>query len=152
MAGGKAAIDGVHIRNLKLLPNEKGRLMEVQRADDPIFPGYGQSYITSTFPGVVKAWYRHHRQIDQIAVVRGLLKLVLFDARELSPTRGAVLEIIMGELSPKLVQIPPGIWHGFQAIGSEETFILHLNSLAYDFVDTDEDRLPVSDPSIPYTW
>lgn len=126
--------------------------MEVQRSDDPLFPGYGQSYITSTFPGIVKAWYRHHRQIDQIAVVKGLLKLVLYDGREDSPSHGVVNEIIIGELAPKLVQIPPGIWHGFQSIGTEETFLLHLNSAAFDFEDTDEDRLPADDRSIPYSW
>jgi len=81
-----ASIEGVHIQPLKLLPNNRGRLMEVQRADDPNFPGFGQAYITSTYPGVVKAWYRHHRQIDQIAVVSGLLQLVLYDPRESSKT------------------------------------------------------------------
>jgi len=147
-----ASIEGVHIQPLKLLPNNRGRLMEVQRADDPNFPGFGQAYITSTYPGVDKAWYRHHRQIDQIAVISGLLQLVLYDPRESSKTAGLINEIYLGELAPKLVLIPPGIWHGFRAIGTREAFALHLNSLPFSAEHPDEDRLPADDPSIPFQW
>lgn len=149
---GEKTIEGVKIQSLKLLPNERGRLMEVQRVDDETYPGFGQAYITSTHSGVVKAWYRHHRQVDQIASVTGLIKLVLYDDRNDSPTNGMLNEIIMGELSPKLVLIPPGVWHGFKTISSEESFLLHLNSIPFDFETRDEDRLPYDDTSIPYKW
>ncbi|MGB5770164.1 MAG: dTDP-4-dehydrorhamnose 3,5-epimerase family protein [Crocosphaera sp.] len=145
-------IKDVQVLPLKLLPNAKGRLMEVQRADDPWFPGFAQAYITSTFPGVIKAWYQHKVQLDQITVVKGLLKLVLYDGRDDSPTSGQVNTIFLGELAPKLVQIPPGIWHGFQAIGQEETFALHLNSVAFNMDNPDEERLPNDSPLIPYQW
>ncbi|MDJ0582175.1 dTDP-4-dehydrorhamnose 3,5-epimerase family protein [Crocosphaera sp.] len=145
-------IKGVKVLPLKLLPNERGRLMEVQRADDPDFPGFAQAYITSTFPGVIKAWYKHQVQMDQITIVKGLLKLVLFDEREDSPTQGKVDIIILGELAPKLVQIPPEIWHGFQAIGQEETFALHLNSVAFNHETPDEERIPYNSDKIPYQW
>ena len=145
-------IDGVVITPLKLLPNEKGRLMEVQSRDDPGFPGFGQAYVTQSFPQVVKAWYRHRVQIDQIAVITGLLKLVLFDDREKSSTKGQLNEVLMGELMPRLVLIPPGIWHGFKAIGDTSAFLLHLNSEPFDFDNPDEERLPADHPSIPYAW
>jgi dTDP-4-dehydrorhamnose 3,5-epimerase len=148
----KGGIAGVEIVPLKLLPNDKGRLMEIQRADSPEFLGFGQAYITSTYPGVIKAWYRHTRQIDQIAVIIGLLKLVLYDTRENSPTYGKLDTIFLGELAPKLVQFPPGIWHGFQAIGDRETFAVHLNSIAFQFDAPDEERLPIDTDLIPYRW
>jgi len=147
-----ADIIGVKITQLKLLPNEKGRLMEVQRIDDASFPGFGQAYITSTYSGVIKAWYRHHYQTDQIASVSGLFKLVLYDSRDESLTKDAVSEITLGELSPKLVQIPPGVWHGFKNIGTKEAFLLHINSIPFNFESPDEDRLPFDDVSIPYKW
>src|SRR6185436_8042142 len=100
MTVSNCTIAGVTIAPLKLVPNEKGRLMEVQRADDPHFPGFGQVYVTQTFSGVVKAWYRHTKQIDQLAVITGLIKLVLFDDRAKSATRGSVVEILLGELAP----------------------------------------------------
>jgi len=147
-----ALIDGVRVIPLKKLVNERGHLMEVQRIDDSHFPGYGQSYVTATHPGVIKAWYRHHRQIDQIAVVKGALLLVLFDAREDSPTRGVVQQVALDDRDPVLVQVPVEIWHGFQARGNEDAYLLHLNTLPFQFEDADEDRLSPSDPSIPWNW
>jgi dTDP-4-dehydrorhamnose 3,5-epimerase len=145
-------MQGVSILPLKRAVNGRGHLMEVQREDDDIFPGFGQAYITSTLPGVIKAWYRHHKQIDQIALVKGELMLVLYDSQEDSPTRGQVLEIPISEHEPKLVQIPPGVWHGFKASGQETAYLLHLNSVAFNFDNVDEVRLPPDDPSIPYAW
>lgn len=146
------AISDVVVRDLKLLPNERGRLMEIQRSDESDFLGFGQAYVTSTYPGVVKAWYRHSTQIDQLTVVTGLLKLVLFDDRDGSATRGVVQEVVLGDLAPRLVRIPPGVWHGFQAIGGLETFVLHLNTIPYDFSHPDEERIPPDSDRIPYRW
>lgn len=145
-------IAGVRVTRLKLLPSESGRLMEVQRRDDPGFPGFGQAYVTQSFAGVVKAWYRHERQTDQLAAITGLVKLVLFDDRPDSPTRGKVDRIIIGDLAPRLVLIPPGVWHGFQTIGDSSAFLLHLNSEQYDFEAPDEVRRRPDDSSMPDVW
>lgn len=145
-------IDGVIVQSLKLLPNDRGHLMEIQRDDDPAFPGFGQAYVTSTYQGVIKAWYRHHRQIDQITVAKGLLKLVLYDDRKDSATQGEVQVIYLGESAPKLVQIPRLVWHGFQAVGESSALAVHLNSIPYNFNDPDEDRIAHDDASIPFSW
>jgi dTDP-4-dehydrorhamnose 3,5-epimerase len=155
MAGSKRGdtdIEGVRVVPLKLVSNRRGHLMEVQRCDDPIYPGFGQVYITSTPPDVIKAWYRHKTQTDQIALVKGRLKLVLFDNRKSSSTCSHCREIIMEETAPTLVQIPPGVWHGFQAIGADPAYLLHLNSVAFDFDSPDEERIAPDDTSIPYSW
>jgi len=145
-------IHGVVVVPLKLLPNARGRLMEIARRDDPEVIDFAQVYLTSTYPGVVKAWYRHHHQVDQIASLSGLVRLVLYDGREDSPTFRVVQEIYLGELAPRLVRIPPGVWHGFQAVGTAEAFLLHLNSRAFDPAHPDEDRLDPHDPQIPFVW
>ena len=145
-------IDGVVLTPLKLLPNERGRLMEVQRRDDSAFPGFGQVYVTQSFAGVIKAWYRHRVQIDQIAAITGLIKLVLYDDRSDSPTRGELMEVMLGDLVPRLVLIPPGIWHGFRAVGETSAFLLHLNSEPHNPDAVDEERLDPGDPYIPYQW
>lgn len=145
-------IDGVVVVPLKLLPNARGRLMEITRQDDPYAIKFEQVYLTSTYPGVVKAWYRHHRQVDQLASISGLTRLALFDGRPDSPTYRLVQEIYLGELSPRLVRIPPGVWHGFQAVGTQEAFLLHLNSHGFDPTHPDEDRLAANDPQIPFVW
>jgi dTDP-4-dehydrorhamnose 3,5-epimerase len=146
------AIDGVRIVHLKKVVNDRGHLMEVQRGDDDHFVGFGQAYVTCTLPGIVKAWYRHHLQIDQIALVRGEAVVVLFDDRQHSPSAGRTIECILSDDAPALVQIPPGVWHGFQARGPEPLYLLHLNSIAQNVGDPDEDRLPPDSPAIPYAW
>ncbi|MGH7857693.1 MAG: dTDP-4-dehydrorhamnose 3,5-epimerase family protein [Candidatus Binatia bacterium] len=145
-------IEGVIVRSLRLVPNARGRLMEVQRRDDPYFPGFGQVYVTETFPGVIKAWYRHDHQVDQIAAISGLVKLALFDDRPGSASAGKTSEIVLGELAPKLVLIPCGVWHGFQALGGRSAFLLHLNSEPFSADRPDEERRPLDHPGMPDVW
>lgn len=147
-----APINGVIVQDLKMVVNERGRLMEIQRRDDKFFPGFGQVYVTQSFSGVVKAWYRHTKQVDQIAAITGLVKLVLYDDRAESPTCNCVNEVMFGELAPRLVLIPPLVWHGFKAVGGSSAFLLHLNDQPYNFDAPDEERRPADDPRIPYTW
>jgi dTDP-4-dehydrorhamnose 3,5-epimerase len=139
-------------KSLKLVNNERGSLLEVLRCDDENFPGFGQAYITTTFAGVIKAWYRHKDQIDQITVIKGKMLLVLYDTRPKSPSYGEIREITISEEAPGLVQIPPGVWHGFKALGRSPLHLLHLNSAAYRHGDVDEERLDPFDKGIPYAW
>jgi dTDP-4-dehydrorhamnose 3,5-epimerase len=145
-------VEDVIVIPLKKAVNLRGHLLEVQRVDDSHYPGFGQAYVTVTRPGVVKAWYRHSVQLDQITLLTGALHLVLYDAREGSGSCHKLQHIYLGESSPVLVQIPPGIWHGFQAISSDSAMLLHLNTSPFDFNAPDEERLAEDDPSIPYCW
>jgi dTDP-4-dehydrorhamnose 3,5-epimerase len=145
-------LEEVSLISLKKIVNERGHLLEVQRSDDDHYLGFGQAYITSTIPGVVKAWYRHSTQHDQITLLKGALHLVLYDTRENSKTCHLLQHIYLEEDNPLLVQIPPGIWHGFKAIATEPTLLLHLNTVPFVFANPDEDRLAADDLSIPYHW
>ena len=124
-------LSGVKTQKLKKIINDRGGLLEIQRNDQAIFPGFGQTYVTTTYSGIIKAWYYHHKQIDQLIVLKGSMKLVLYDARSHSPTYQQINEIIIHDHAPELVQFPPGIWHGFQSIGASELLLLHLNSAAF---------------------
>ena len=93
-------IDGVRLRPLTRIPDERGWLMEILRADDPLFTRFGQVYVSATYPGVVKAWHYHKVQLDHFACVAGMIKLVLVDTRSGSPTEGAVNEFFIGDLNP----------------------------------------------------
>lgn len=150
--GWEGTIAEVTVIPLKKVCNERGHLLEVQRRDDAHFLGFGQAYVTATLPGVVKAWYRHAAQFDQITLLKGALHLVLYDTRENSHTFHVLQHIHLREDNPQLVQIPPGIWHGFQAVSTEPTVLLHLNTIPFDFANPDEERLPTDAASIPYRW
>lgn len=145
-------LEEVVINPLRKMVNERGHLIEVQRSDDNHYLGFGQAYITSTTPGTVKAWYRHSTQHDQITLIKGALHLVLYDTRANSKTCSLLQHIYLVEDKPLLVQIPPGIWHGFKAMAAEPTLLLHLNNIPFNFTNPDEDRLAADDSSIPYRW
>jgi dTDP-4-dehydrorhamnose 3,5-epimerase len=146
------AIDGVQTKPLRVVPDERGRLMEILRRDDDLFKQFGQAYMTTVYPGVVKAWHYHRKQFDSFAVVRGMIKLALYDGREGSPTRGEVQEFFLGEHNPLLVQIPPMVYHGFKGIGAEEAIIINLPTEPYDREAPDEFRLEAHSDQIPYDW
>jgi len=145
-------IVGVNTKQLKMNSDERGRLMEILRRDDEIYAKFGQVYITTAYPGVVKAWHFHKVQTDNFACLRGMIKLVLCDNRHDSPTRGKVNEFFIGDDNRLLVQIPPGVYHGFKGIGTTEALVLNVPTEPYNHQQPDEYRLPPRDKSIPYDW
>jgi dTDP-4-dehydrorhamnose 3,5-epimerase len=145
-------IEGVRIKKLRVIPDERGRLMEILRNDDELFLQFGQIYMTTTYPGVVKAWHLHREQTDNVACIQGMIKLVLFDGREHSPTHNHVDQFYLGLHNPLLVQIPKGIYHGWKCVSSEEAIIVNVPTERYDYENPDELRLDPHDNDIPYDW
>jgi dTDP-4-dehydrorhamnose 3,5-epimerase len=145
-------IDGVKIKQLRVIPDERGRLMEILRCDDEQFTKFGQVYMTTAYPGVVKGWHYHKKQIDNMAVVRGMMKLVLYDSRESSPTYTIINEFFFGEHRPLLIQIPPLVFHGFKAISAYEAIVINLPTEPYNYDDPDEYRMHPHENDIPYDW
>jgi len=145
-------IEGVKIKKLKVIPDERGRLMEILREDDDIFLKFGQVYMTSTLPGVVKAWHFHKQQTDNVACVQGMIKLALYDSREDSPTFNEVIQFYIGIHNPLLVQIPAGVYHGWMCVSQEESIIVNIPTAVYDYEDPDEHRIDPYENHIPYDW
>jgi dTDP-4-dehydrorhamnose 3,5-epimerase len=145
-------IQDVKVKNLRVIPDERGHLMEILRRDDPLFETFGQVYLTTTYPGVIKAWHFHKKQNDNIAVVKGMLKLVLYDDREGSPTRGELNEFFLGEHNPLLVHVPRNVYHGWKCTGSEEAYVVNCVTEPFNYKEPDEHRLPFDSDKIPYHW
>ncbi|RKZ31556.1 dTDP-4-dehydrorhamnose 3,5-epimerase [bacterium] len=145
-------IDGLKIKDLKVIPDARGRLMEILRSDDEIFEKFGQVYITTTLPDIVKAWHYHKIQTDNFACVQGTIQVALFDARENSPTFGEINEFFIGVHNPKMFSVPPGVYHGWKCVGIEEAIIVNIPTEPYNYEKPDEYRLCWDDPSIPYDW
>jgi len=145
-------IDGVRVRNLKVIPDERGYLMEMLRSDWPEFEKFGQVYVTASYPGIIKAWHYHKLQWDHFACVSGMAKAVLYDNRENSPTKGMVNEFHLGYLNPVLLKIPPLVYHGFTAEGKDTALIVNCPTELYNYEQPDEYRLAYNNPSIPYSW
>ena len=145
-------IEGVAIKPLRVNADERGSLMEILRSDDEIFARFGQVYTSMSYPGVIRAWHYHRLQDDLFAVVTGMIKAVLYDPREQSPTKGEINELFLGERNNILLKIPRGIIHGFKVIGVEPAILLNFPSEVYRPDQPDEYRLPWNTPEIPYDW
>jgi len=150
--GDKRMIDGVTVRNLRLISDERGRLMEMLRADDKEFSKFGQVYVTTAYPGVVKAWHCHKLQDDNMTALSGMVKLVLYDDRDDSPTRGVVNEFFIGDHNHILLHIPMFVWHGFKCISDREAMIVNVVTECYNYDNPDEYRKPPHGSDIPYDW
>jgi len=145
-------IEGVVVKKLRLIPDERGRLMEILRNDDELFVKFGQVYMTTAYPGVVKGWHYHKKQVDNMAVVKGMMKVVLYDGREDSPTFKELNEFFIGEHNPLLIKIPPLVMHGFKCVSAEEAIAVNCPTEVYNYDNPDEFRVDPHDNDIPYDW
>jgi dTDP-4-dehydrorhamnose 3,5-epimerase len=145
-------IDGVWVKDLSVIPDERGRLMEILRADDDGFEKFGQVYISTTYPGVVKAWHLHKVQDDNFCCVKGMVKLVLYDARDDSPTKGTLTEYFLGDHNTQLVRVPAGVYHGWKCVSEEESIVVNIPTEPYNREAPDEYRAAWNTPDIPYSW
>lgn len=145
-------IRGVMVKKLKLIPDERGRLMEILRCDEKIFKKFGQVYMTTAKPGVVKAWHYHKKQDDNFTCIRGRMRLALYDARKGSPTRGEVNDFVISLADPMLVTIPKNVYHGFKAVSDEEAVVINVPTRPYDRKHPDEYRVDAFENDIPYDW
>ena len=145
-------IAGVRFKPLKWIPDERGKLMEILRCDDTAFQRFGQVYVTTCYPGVVKGWHYHKKQDDNMTVIIGMAKIVLFDARDDSPTKGLINEFFIGEGCPGLITIPVTVAHGFKACGTETAYIVNTVTEPYCREEPDEFRIDPFDNDIPYDW
>lgn len=145
-------IDGVKLKKLKMVDDDRGFLMEILRSDEPIFDRFGQCYVTVVHPRIVKGWHYHKRQHDHFCCLGGTAKVVLYDGREDSKTYRELNEFILSLETPLLVKIPPFVFHGFSAVGDRDAMILNVPSEVYSYSEPDEYRESPFSEKIPYDW
>ncbi|HAM36689.1 MAG TPA: dTDP-4-dehydrorhamnose 3,5-epimerase [Elusimicrobia bacterium] len=143
-------IDGVSIRPLRQILDERGKVMHMLRRDDPWFKQFGEIYFSVVNPGAIKAWHLHKKMTLNYAVVSGNVKLVLYDERPGSPSRDKLQEIYAGDGNYALITIPPGIWNGFKGISLSAAIVANCATVAHD-----PREIVRKDPltkDIPYDW
>ena len=147
-------IIGVEVEKLEKHADERGSLCEIVRTDWSAFEKFAMAYFSVTYQGVVRAWHRHPRtkQKDLFCVLQGTAKVVVYDQREDSPTKGAINEFVIGEDNLVLLKIPGECWHGFKAVGIRPVVLVNFPTELYDYKNPDEERLPPDTDKIPYDW
>jgi dTDP-4-dehydrorhamnose 3,5-epimerase len=143
-------IDGVTIVPLAQIPDERGKVMHMLRRTDPHFREFGEVYFSVVFPGAIKGWHLHKRMVISYAVPVGRIKLVLYDERPESPTRGQIQEVFLGQDNYCLATVPVGVWNGFKGYGTAEAVVCNCATIVHD--QDEIERLDPFDPRIPYDW
>lgn len=146
----KKLISGVKITPLKQIIDERGKVMLMMRNDDAYFKKFGEIYFSCTHPGVVKAWHMHKKMTLNYAIISGQLKIVLFDDRKKSSTKGALQEIYMSTENYFLLSVPPLVWNGFKGIGTETSIVANCSDIPHD--PGEMIRISPNSKKIPYKW
>lgn len=131
-----------------------GLTNEVYRQDWPAAAAQvGQILFVSLRPAAVSAWHLHRAQTDHIFCTLGALKLVIYDPREDSITRGLVDVRLLHPARPQLIVIPPNLWHGLQNLDpARDAAFINAFDRVYDHADPDEYRLPADSSEIPFSF
>jgi dTDP-4-dehydrorhamnose 3,5-epimerase len=144
-------IFGVEISELKIISNELGSVLHMLRNDSTGYLKFGECYFSEVYPYKVKAWKKHKIQTQNITVPVGKIKLVIFDDRNDSITKGRIQEIFIGRPDNyKRVTIPPGLWYGFASIGDKVALLVNCADQPHD--PNESISLGVINDFIPYVW
>jgi dTDP-4-dehydrorhamnose 3,5-epimerase len=143
-------IEGVEIKRLRKIPDERGTIYHMLTKDDEIFEDFGEIYFSNIYPQVVKAWHWHKYMVLNYSVVYGMIKMVLYDDRKNSPTFGNLMEIFLGEENHILVKVPKQIWNGFKGIGLTKAIVANCSTISHDPDEIFRKKFNTED--IPYDW
>lgn len=143
-------IHDVTVTPLRRIPDERGAVFHMLREDSEVFTRFGEIYFSLVYPQVVKAWHIHSEMTLNYAVPVGMIKLVCYDDRADSPSKGVVQEFHIGELNYSLVTIPPLVWNGFKGIGSGPALVANCATTPHH--PTEIERMDPFTNDIPYDW
>lgn len=125
-------IEGVIIKPLKRIPDDRGKIMHIMKNSDEEFNTFGEVYCSTVYPGVVKGWHLHKKMTLNYVVLKGNIKFVLYDDRKGSPTYKETQVIYLGEENYVRVTVPPMVWNGFMGIGLQESFVINFTDIPHD--------------------
>jgi dTDP-4-dehydrorhamnose 3,5-epimerase len=143
-------IEGVKIIPKKQIIDERGKIMHMMRADDPNFTKFGEIYFSYSHPNTVKAWHLHKKMTVNYVCVVGKIKLVLFDDRPKSSTKGELQEIFLTTENYSLVSVPPKVWNGFKSVENKFSIIANCSDIPHEAEEMS--RKPFDDPYFNYNW
>ena len=143
-------IEGVLINKLKQIPDERGAIYHMLRRDNDHFIEFGEIYFSIAFPGIIKGWHEHTKQIQNYAVIDGKIKLVLFDNRSNSRTYKEIDEIFLGEENYSLVTIPTGIITAYKCISKKNSILANCSTLPHD--PNEMINYDFNGDKVPYDW
>lgn len=144
-------IEGVIVKKLKVIPDDRGKIMHIMKNSDEEFHEFGEVYCSTIYPGIVKAWHIHNKMTLNYTVLKGKIKFVLFDTRKDSKSYGELMVLYMGDGEHIRVTVPPMVWNGFMGLGLEESLVINFTDIPHD--PTEIARMdPHDNDIIDYDW
>ena len=151
MSSDTVLIEGVTLTKLAQISDERGAVLHMLRSDSSEFTRFGECYFSEVLPGVVKAWKRHKSQTQNLAVPVGRIRMVIYDDREASISRGKLQVLELGRPDSYLrLQVPPGLLYGFSCISSMSALVANCVDVPHSSEECD--LYPWDYPAIPYQW
>lgn len=147
---GNDLIDGVKVIPLPRIPDERGTVYHMLRSTDPHFVQFGEIYFSTVYKGAIKGWHKHKDMTLNYACIFGRVKIVLYDERDNSPTKGGLIEIYLGPDNYSLVVIPPDLWNGFK--GMSDPYAIIANCCTHTHDPSRSVRLDPLNNHIGYDW
>jgi dTDP-4-dehydrorhamnose 3,5-epimerase len=154
-------IDGVKIKELKVYNDkpdleqenvESGIFVEILRQSEGLLSNFAQSNFSIAHKGTIKAFHWHKKQDDLWFISSGKAAIVLYDARNDSPTFGQTQVVEAGESDYKLVLIPVGVAHGYKVLSEKPCGLFYFVTNEYDRENPDEERIDPFDKTINFDW
>jgi dTDP-4-dehydrorhamnose 3,5-epimerase-like enzyme len=100
----------------------------------------GDTNLFIVHPGQRTCWHRHHRQTDQFRCIRGRVWV------QTVGVDGDRTSHLLEDVGQRLA-VHPGLWHGYENVGTEPAYLLMWLDQKYD--PSDEQRL--SEAEMPWT-
>lgn len=144
------SIDGVVVQILKQFADDRGKVMHMMRSNSLLFSSFGEIYFSLVYSGVIKAWKLHREMTQHYAVPVGNIRLVIYDDRESSSTRGNVKIMEIGEDNYCLVKIPPRVWYGFKGISDKSALVANFTDMPFD--PKESIKADITDSAFPHKW
>ena len=133
-------IDGIHITELKIIPNVKGDILHVLKSTDKTFNLFGEAYFTTIKKGCIKGWKKHSLMVSNLIVAVGEIKLVFYDQRIESPTNNVVNIFNLSIDNYKRITVEPNIWFAFEGI-DEYNLLLNISNILHDSAESENIEL-----------
>ena len=143
-------INGITITRKKIFADERGRVMHIMKETDEDFIKFGEVYCSSIYPNIIKGWNLHKKNISNYSVIKGEIKLVIYDDRLASKTYKNFQEITLGESNYKTVSIPPLVWVAFKCISQNEAFLINVMDSPHD--PNEVRKMKIENHSFNYKW
>jgi len=143
-------IKDIKITPLKIISDKRGKVMHMLRTDSKVFEKFGEIYFSTIFKKSIKAWHLHKESALNYVCIKGKVKLVLYDDRKESSSKGLFQELILTPENYFLVTIPPNIWNGFKGLGDGESIIANCLTLPHN--EKEMVRKDPFDKDFNYNW